>query len=77
MSLFSLPSDSTSPAGDTHLLCGILHSLLLSVTMVAAIKRFSSDRHYLIPPPCMLQGRALIDFNFSYVLSAEKEINIP
>lgn len=31
------------------------------------------------PPPTTrtLRGRALIDFHFSYVLSAEKEINIP
>lgn len=51
ISPFPPPSDSTSPVGDTHLLYGILLSLLLSVTMAAAIKRFSSHRHYLISPP--------------------------
>lgn len=45
------PSGSTSPAGDTHLLYGILLSLLLSVTMASAIKRFSSDCQYLTHPP--------------------------
>lgn len=45
-----LPSGSTSPAGDTHLLYGILLSLLPAVTMASAIKRSSSDCQYLTPP---------------------------
>lgn len=62
--------------GDTHLLYGILLSLLLRVTMASTIKRFPSDCQYLTPPSRTLWETALIDFHFSYVLSAEKEINI-
>lgn len=44
------PSGSSSPAGDTHLLYGILLSLSLSVSMASTIKRFSSDCQRLNPP---------------------------
>lgn len=84
VSLFSTPSGSSSPAGEnggwgrlgwwgTHLLYRILLSLLLAVTMAAAIKRISSHRHYLIPPPTHTSsGRSLIDFHCSHIFSAEK-----
>lgn len=58
------PSGSSSSAGDTHLLYGILLSLPLSVSMASTIKRFSSDcQHLKNPSPTSnTAGTARIDF---------------
>lgn len=45
------PSEPSSPAGDTHLLYGMLPSLPLSVSMASTMKRFSSDCQHFKPPP--------------------------
>lgn len=74
---------SVSPAGDTHLLYGILLSLPLLVTMVSAIKRFSSDCQDLTRPPATPPAAAhdkeqpLLIF-ISHMFGVQrKEIKIP